>query len=71
MKFFPIGAPGVFRRALAPGETFEWVNTRGKPVYVLPIIDRDRNSWWKMEGYSYPLHICTRPEVLQTGRYEA
>jgi hypothetical protein len=68
VKFFPVGAPGVFRVAYAPGESFEWVNTPGKPMYVIPIIDRDRNAWWKMEVYSYPLHICTRPEVLQTGR---
>ncbi|HZR34350.1 MAG TPA: major capsid protein [Nevskia sp.] len=68
VKFFPVGAPGVFQVAYAPGETFEWVNTPGKPVYVIPIIDRDRNAWWKMEVYSYPLHIVTRPEVLRTGR---
>lgn len=68
VKFFPVGAPGVFRRALAPGESFEWVNTPGKPTYMIPIFDRDRNSWWKVEGYSYPLHICTRPEMLQSGR---
>jgi len=71
VKFFPVGAPGIFKRALAPAETFEWVNTPGKPVYVIPIPDRDRNAWWKMEAYSYPLHICTRPEVLQSGRSEA
>lgn len=70
-KFFPIGAPGVFRRALAPAETFEWVNTPGKELYVIPIFDRDRNSWWKMELYSYPLHICTRPEMLIGGRSES
>ncbi|WP_254616499.1 major capsid protein [Burkholderia metallica] len=68
VKFFPVGAPGIFRCAYAPGESFEWVNTPGKPTYVIPIFDRDRNSWWKMEAYSYPLHICTRPEVLFTGR---
>ncbi|MDR5813322.1 major capsid protein [Caballeronia sp. LZ033] len=68
VKFFPVGAPGVFQRALAPGEAFEWVNTPGKPIYVIPIFDRDRNMWWKMEVYSYPLHICTRPEVLFSGR---
>lgn len=68
VKFFPVGAPGVFQVAYAPGESFEWVNTPGKPIYVVPIFDRDRNSWWKMEVYSYPLHICTRPEVLLTGR---
>ena len=71
VKFFPVGAPGIFKVAYAPAETFEWVNTPGKPIYVLPIPDRDRNAWWKMEAYSYPLHICTRPEVLETGRLEA
>jgi hypothetical protein len=71
VKFFPVGAPGIFRRALAPGESFQWVNTPGKPVYVIPIMDRDRNEWVKLETSSYPLHICTRPEVLQSGRQEA
>ncbi|MGH8541757.1 MAG: major capsid protein [Stenotrophobium sp.] len=71
VKFFPLGAPGVFRRALAPGESFEWVNTPGKPQYVVPIRDLQRNEWWKMEVSSYPLHICTRPEVLASARMEA
>ncbi|GBQ92104.1 putative phage protein GP20 [Acetobacter nitrogenifigens DSM 23921 = NBRC 105050] len=68
VKFFPAGAPGVFQRALAPGEAAEWVNTLGKPIYIIPIYDRDRNFWWRMEAYSYPLHICTRPEILRSGR---
>lgn len=67
VKFFPVGAPGVFREAMAPGETVDWVNTPGKPVYVLPIFDLFRKMWWKMEAYSYPLFICTRPEVLLSG----
>lgn len=67
VSFFPKGAPGVFKVAYAPGETFEWVNTPGKPIYVLPIFDQLRKMWWKAEVYSYPLHICTRPEVLQSG----
>lgn len=67
VKFFPKGAPGIFEVAYAPGETFEWVNTPGKPVYVLPIFDVQRKMWWKVEVYSYPLHICNRPEVLQDG----
>ncbi|WP_264784393.1 major capsid protein [Gluconacetobacter azotocaptans] len=71
VKFFPQGAPGVFQRALAPAEAAQWVNTLGKPIYVIPIFDRDRNFWWRMETYSYPLHICTRPEILQSGRMEA
>lgn len=70
VKFFPVGAPGIFREANAPGETVDWVNTPGKPVYVLPIFDQQRRMWWKMETYSYPLFICTRPEVLMSGRAE-
>jgi hypothetical protein len=68
VKFFPVGAPGVFREASSPGETVDWVNTPGKPVYVLPIFDQQRRMWWKMEAYSYPLFICTRPEVLLSGK---
>lgn len=71
VKFFPVGAPGVFRKALAPAETFDYANTPGKEYYVLPIPDRDRNAWWKMEAYSYPLFICTRPEVLFNGKRQA
>ncbi|KAF1041305.1 MAG: hypothetical protein GAK35_03395 [Herbaspirillum frisingense] len=68
VKFFPVGAPGIFREANAPGETVDWVNTPGKPVYVLPIFDTQRRMWWKMEAYAYPLFICTRPEVLLSGK---
>lgn len=68
VKFFPVNAPGVFREAMAPGETFEWANTPGKPVYALQVPDRDRNMWVDIEVYAYPLMICTRPEVLRTGR---
>lgn len=71
VKFFPKNAPGVFEKAMAPGESFEWINTPGKERYVVPIFDRDRNSWWRQEAYEYPLHICKRPEVLRTGRMEA
>lgn len=68
VKFFPVGAPGVFMTAWSPAESFDFVNTLGKPVYVQPIFDRDRNAWWRMEVTSYPLYICTRPEVLFSGR---
>lgn len=63
-RFFPVDAPGVFEVAYAPADRFEYVNTPGKPVYVYPIPDRDRNEWWRIEAYSYPLFICKRPEVL-------
>jgi hypothetical protein len=67
-KFFPVNAPGIFQEALAPGESMEFVNQPGMPQYVLPIPDRDRRMWWKMEVYSYPLYLCVRPEVLLSGR---
>lgn len=71
VKFFPVGAPGIFREVMAPGETVDWVNTPGKSVYVLPIFDLQRRMWWKMEAYAYPLFVCVRPEVLLSGRSEA
>ena len=66
-KFFPRFAPGVFQVVWAPGESFQWINTLGKPEYVQIIPDRDRNEWVKVDMTSYPLHICTRPEILQSG----
>ena len=71
VKFFPVGAPGVFAEINSPGESFDWVNTPGKPQYVQMIFDRDRNEWVKVEATSYPLFICTRPEVLLRGRDES
>jgi hypothetical protein len=68
VKFFPENAPGIFQEVMAPGESAEFVNQPGRPVYVLPIVDRDRRMWWKMEAYSYPLYLCTRPETLHSGR---
>jgi hypothetical protein len=68
VKFFPNGAPGVFQVAWAPAENFDFANTLGKPTYVQPIFDRDRNEWWRVEVSSYPLYICTRPEMLLSGR---
>lgn len=67
-KFFPVNAPGIFQEVLAPGESAEFINQPGRSVYVLPIVDRDRRMWWKMEAYAYPLYLCTRPEVLHSAR---
>jgi hypothetical protein len=70
-KFFPRQSAGVFQVAYAPGESAEWVNTMGKPEYVRVIPDRDRNEYAKFEMTSYPLHICTRPEVLNSGTMDS
>lgn len=63
-KFFPVNAPGVFQEAFAPGESWDWANTIGRPLYSLMLRDEKRNFWVRPEVYSYPLYICTRPEML-------
>ncbi|QKC89996.1 major capsid protein [Mesorhizobium sp. NZP2234] len=70
-KFFPMGAPDVFQKAFAPGEAFDMVNTLGRPLYAMMIRDKDRNFWVRPEVYSYPLYICTRPEMLLTAKEKA
>lgn len=66
-KFFPVNAPGVFKQAMSPGESFEWANTPGQPFYALQIPDDDRNMFVDLEIYSYPLYVCTKPLMLQRG----
>lgn len=63
-KLVVLGVPGLYRRYNGPGETFETVNTIGRPIYSMLVRDEKRNMWVQPEIYSYPLHICTRPEVL-------
>lgn len=63
-KFFPIGAPGVFEHVMGPGETFDTVNTPGRPFYAMTIPDEKRNSFVDLEVYSYPAMVCTRPKML-------
>lgn len=67
-KFFLRGAPGLFKRGLAPAEFFNTVNTLGRPLYPLIVVDKDRQAWADIELYSYPLYICTRPETLFRAR---
>ena len=67
VKFFPVGAPGVFQVAYSPGESFEFVNTPGLPVYGRIMPDMKRNEFVEIEVDSYPLFMCTRPEMLQKG----
>ncbi|MCA0027342.1 MULTISPECIES: major capsid protein [unclassified Mesorhizobium] len=64
-KFFPVNAPGVFVKAMAPAEFGPFVNTRGQDTYAINVLDKDRQAWTKGELYSYPLYLCARPDVLQ------
>jgi len=67
-KFIPVGIPGLFQEVLSPGETFEALNDFGQPLYVMVIPDRDRNLFVRLETYSYPMYVATRPEVLFSAR---
>ncbi|WP_142847235.1 major capsid protein [Telmatospirillum sp. J64-1] len=66
-RFFP-SVPGVFEMAMAPAETFDFVNTPGQSVYSMIVWDKDRNAWVDIEVYSYPLFICKRPAALQRAK---
>lgn len=66
-KFFPVGANGVFKKAMAPAEFGPYVNTLGMDTYAMNIPDRDRQAFTRGEIYSYPLYLCQRPEVLRKG----
>lgn len=67
-KLIVTGVSGLYRRFNGPGEDFETVNTIGKPMYSNLVRDTKRNQWVQPELFSYPLHICTRPEVLLRGK---
>lgn len=67
-KLIVLGAPGLYRRINGCGEDMDTVNTMGLPIYAGLIRDEKRNQWVQPEIFSYPLHICTRPEVLLSGR---
>ena len=68
IALFPVGVPGLFEVAWGPGETFDFVNTPGKPLYLIPVKDTARNAWQRIEAYSYPLFFCTKPLALLRGK---
>lgn len=67
-KLVVLGVPGLYRRYNGPGEDLETANTIGRPIYSNLVHDLKRNHWVQPEIFSYPLHICVRPEVLLRGR---
>lgn len=71
VKFFPVGARGAFQVGWAPAEFFPYVNQRGRSKYMLMLKDLHRDAWRRPELYSYPLFICTRPEMLLRGKKSA
>lgn len=71
-KFFPVGARDVFQMALSPGEGMNDVNQPGREVYSeLELEKRSNPRHADLEIYSYPLFICTRPEMLLKAEADA
>lgn len=67
-KFFPVNAPGSFLEVFSPGEQFSHLGQLGQRLYPIIVPDRDRDMYADIEAYSYPLHVCTRPAMLQRAR---
>lgn len=65
-RFFPTGAPNLFKTYYAPADYMETVNTMGLPRYAKGI-PSDNNKSLRLEMQTNPLSICLRPNSLITG----
>jgi len=65
-RYFPVGAPGVFRTWWAPADYNETVNTMGRKMYAKQAVRR-MDTGIDIEVQSNPLMLCTRPAVLIKG----
>lgn len=68
VKFFPLGGRDVFQHAMSPDESFAGGNAPGREFYARSVPDRDRDQYVDIEVYSYPLMVCSRPEMLLRGK---
>jgi len=68
-QFFPINARGAFKVGYGPASEFKpYLNQRGQELVTLLLEDTSgRQSWDRVEMYSWPLFMCTRPAMLLTG----
>ncbi len=66
-RFFPVGAPGVFRSIYAPADYAETVNTPGERLYTKQWTTPNGKRI-ELETQMNALQLCTRPEVLIEGR---
>lgn len=65
-RFFPVGARGAFKVGWAPASEFKpYLNKRGQEYVGMVLSDPSgRDEWDRVELYSYPIFIATRPEML-------
>lgn len=71
IKFYPIGAPGIFQLMLAPGEKFADLGSMGQEYYAEAIPDMQTDEKVDIKFRAYQMPICTRPEVLQKAVVQA
>ena len=71
VKFFPVGTKGAFLEVFSPGEKFEHIGQLGQNLYPQIVRDVLRDEYVDLEVATYPLHVCTRPAMLQRGRIGA
>lgn len=71
VKFFPVGGKGAFLEVFSPGEKFEHIGQLGQIIYPEIVRDVLRDRYVDLEVSTYPLHVCTRPAMLQRGRVGA
>lgn len=68
-RFFPKGARGAFKMGYGPADEFkEGIGKKGEPLFPIIMEDKDRGAWDRVEAYSYPLPVCTRPKMLMKAR---
>ncbi|WP_019998721.1 major capsid protein [Aureimonas ureilytica] len=69
-RFFPIGLRGAFKVGYSPANEFKpFLNQRGREYYGLILPDNSgRDAFDRVEIYSYPLPVATRPETLISGK---
>ncbi len=69
-RFFPIGLRGAFKVGFSPANEFKpFLNQRGREYYGLILPDTSgRDAFDRVEIYSYPLPVATRPETLISGK---
>jgi hypothetical protein len=69
-RFFPVNARGAFKVGFGPASEFKpYLNQKGKEYVALLLEDKSgREEWDRVEIYSYPLYIPTRPEMLMRAK---
>lgn len=66
LRFFPMGAPGLFITRFAPADYSDTVNTIGLPRY-LRVFAMTNNKGYRFEVQSNPISLCLKPKTLIKG----